>query len=150
MNDIGIVIDLKNVLSLAGNEQTTQSIAEFYESDVDLSMLNKELAQICLLHNNNMRSPDNLHAQFCSNNELPLLFPNLATLLKIFLTLSYMTCEAELSFSIVRRIKTYLRNTMIQPQLNHCCRLNVHSESCARHDQEQANGCMNQQSSCSN
>ena len=84
MNDIGVVIDLENVLSLAGNKQTTQSIAEFYESNVNLSMLNTELAQIRLLHSNNVRSPDNLHVQFHSNNELPLLFPNLATLLKIF------------------------------------------------------------------
>ena len=47
MIHIGVVIDLENVLSLAGNEQTTQSIAKFYESNVDLSMLNTELAQIC-------------------------------------------------------------------------------------------------------
>ena len=46
------MIDLENVLSLAGNKQTTQSIAEFYESDVDLStILNTELAQIfCKFH----------------------------------------------------------------------------------------------------
>ena len=98
MNDIRVVIDLENVLSLAGNEQTTQNIAEFYESDVDLSMLNAELAQICLLHSN-VKSPDDLHVQFCSNNELPLLFPNLATLLRIFLTLP-STCEAEHSFAL--------------------------------------------------
>ena len=64
MNDIGVAIDLENVLSLAGNEQTTRSIAEFYKSDVDLSMLNTELAQICLLHSNDMKSPDDLHALF--------------------------------------------------------------------------------------
>ena len=75
MNDIGVVIDLENVLSLAGNEQTTQSIVKFYESKVDLSMLNTKLAQIHLLHSNNMKSPDDLHAQFYSINELPLLFP---------------------------------------------------------------------------
>ena len=74
MNGIEVVIDLENDLNLAGNEQTTQNIAEFYESDVDLSMLNTELAQIHLMHSNNVKSPDDLYAQFCSNNELPL-FP---------------------------------------------------------------------------
>ena len=126
MNDIGVVIDLENVLSLAGNEQTTQSMAEFFKSDVDLSILNTELAQICLLLSNNMKSPDDLHAQFLTNNELPLLFPNLATLLKIFLTLPCTTYKAECNFSIVRCIKTYLRNIMTQSWLNHCCLLNVH------------------------
>ena len=90
MNDIGVVFYLENVLSLAGNKQTTQSIAEFYESNVDLSMLNSELAQIRLLHSNNVKSPNDLHAQFRSNNELPLLFPDLATLQRIFLTFPFM------------------------------------------------------------
>ena len=102
MNDIGVAFDLENVFSLAGNEQTTRSIAEFYESDVDLSMLNTELAQIRLLHSNDVKSPDDLHVLFRSHNELPLLFTNLATLLRIFLTLPCTTCEAESSFSIVR------------------------------------------------
>ena len=47
MNDIGVVIDRENVLSLAGNKQTTH-IAEFHKSDEDLSMLSAELVQICL------------------------------------------------------------------------------------------------------
>ena len=47
MNDIGVAIDLENVLSLAENEQTTRSISEFNESDVDLPMFNTELEQIC-------------------------------------------------------------------------------------------------------
>ena len=64
MNNIGFVIDLENVLSLAGNEQSTQSITKFYESDVDLSMLNTELAQIHLLHSNNVKSPDNCMRSF--------------------------------------------------------------------------------------
>ena len=88
MNDIGVVIDLENALSLAENEQTTESIAEFYESDLDLPMLNTELAQIRLLHSNNVKSPDDLHARLCSNNELLVLFPNLPVLLSILLTLS--------------------------------------------------------------
>ena len=101
-------------------------------------MLNLELAQIRLLHSNNVKSPDDLHAQFCSNNELLLLFPNLAAQQRIFLTLPCTTCEAERSFSVVvRRIKTYLRNTMTQPRLNHCCLFHVHSESCDRLDLKQ-------------
>ena len=93
--------------------------------------------EIRLLHSNNVKSPNDLHAQFRSNNELPILFPDLATLLRIFLTLPCTTCEAERSFSVVRRIKTYFWNTMTQPRLNHRCLLNVHCESCDRFDLEQ-------------
>ena len=46
MNDIGVVIDHENVLSLAENEQTTQSMPNSNKSDVDLSMFNTELSQI--------------------------------------------------------------------------------------------------------
>ena len=95
INDIGVVIDLENVLSLAGNKWTTQSIFKFYEGNVDLSMLNIEFAQICLLHSNNIKSPDDLHVQFHSHNELPLLFLNLAILTRKFLTLPWTTYEAE-------------------------------------------------------
>ena len=75
MNDVEVAIDLENVLSLAGNKQTTRSIAEFYESDVDLSVLNTELAQIRLLHSNDVKLPDNLNALFRSNSKLPCYLP---------------------------------------------------------------------------
>ena len=90
MNDIGVAIDLKNVFNLAGNKVTTRSIAEFYKSDVALSMLNKELAQIHLLHSNDMKPSDDLHVLFRSSNKLPLLSIDLATLRRIFLTLYNM------------------------------------------------------------
>ena len=47
-------------------------------------MLKTELAQIRLLHSDDVKSPYDLHALFRSKNELLLIFTNLPTLLKIF------------------------------------------------------------------
>ena len=49
-------------------------------------------------------------------------------LILIFLTVPITTATAECSFSALRRIKTYLRNSVTQQRLNHCLILHVHRE----------------------
>ncbi|XP_078529616.1 zinc finger MYM-type protein 1-like [Lissotriton helveticus] len=50
------------------------------------------------------------------------------TLLKILITTPMTTAEAEHSFSALNRIKTFLRNTMIQERLNALAMLSIESE----------------------
>ena len=47
-------------------------------------------------------------------------------LLRIYYTIPVTTASAERSFSALKRIKTYLRNSMTQQRLNHCMLLHVH------------------------
>lgn len=56
------------------------------------------------------------------------LYPNIHILLKIFATLPVTVSTAERCFSTLRRIKTYLRNTMSEERLNGCASLNIHRE----------------------
>ena len=49
-------------------------------------------------------------------------------LLKIYLTIPVTTSSAERSFSALKRIKDYLRNSMTQERLNHCMLLHMHRE----------------------
>jgi uncharacterized membrane protein len=56
------------------------------------------------------------------------IYPITFTLLMIFATLPVSTSIAERSFSTLRRIKTYLRNTMGENRLNGLANLNVHRE----------------------
>ncbi|KAF0769510.1 Uncharacterized protein FWK35_00001654, partial [Aphis craccivora] len=53
-------------------------------------------------------------------------YPNVYKLLKIVATLPITTATAERSFSTLRRLKTYLRNTMIENRLNGLAHLNIH------------------------
>lgn len=54
------------------------------------------------------------------------VFPLISGLLKILATLPSSTCTAERSFSTLRRLKTYLRNTMKADRLTGLALLNIH------------------------
>ena len=56
---------------------------------------------------------------------LKMLFTEVDKLLKTYLTIPVTTSTAERNFSALRRIKTYLRNSMTQARLNHCMLLHV-------------------------
>ena len=47
------------------------------------------------------------------------VFPNLFKLLKLFLTVPVSTASGERSFSVLKRVKNYLRNSMVQERLSH-------------------------------
>ena len=49
-------------------------------------------------------------------------------LLRITYTIPVTTASAERSFSALKRIETYLRNSMAQQRLNHCMVLHIHRE----------------------
>jgi len=56
------------------------------------------------------------------------LFPEVGRLLEVLLTLPVTNAEAERSFSVLRRVKTYLRSTMVEQRLNSLALLAVHRE----------------------
>jgi hypothetical protein len=54
------------------------------------------------------------------------LFPNLHTIFKVLLTMPVSTASVERSFSCLRRVKSYLRNTMGKERLTGLALLNIH------------------------
>lgn len=68
--------------------------------------------------------PSNLSELLNNCNEN--YYPNVYKLLKIVATLPITTATAERSFSTLRRLKTYLRNTMAENRLNGLAHLNIH------------------------
>ncbi|KAL1415503.1 hypothetical protein MTO96_029221 [Rhipicephalus appendiculatus] len=61
----------------------------------------------------------------CNTN----LFPNISTLLKILATLPVTTAAAERSFSTLKRLKTYLRNSSVEERLNGLALMSLYRES---------------------
>ncbi|XP_065683294.1 52 kDa repressor of the inhibitor of the protein kinase-like [Hydra vulgaris] len=63
---------------------------------------------------------------------LPLIdritFPNIFTLIQILATIPVTTCTCERSISVIRRLKTYLRNTMSQNRFNSLALMHVHQD----------------------
>ena len=54
------------------------------------------------------------------------LFPQVEQLVRLLLTIPCSSAEAERSFSGLRQLKTYLRNSMSHVRLNHLAVLHVH------------------------
>ncbi|RVE46777.1 hypothetical protein evm_008561 [Chilo suppressalis] len=55
-------------------------------------------------------------------------YPQVKTALEILLAMPYSTATIERSFSTLRRVKTWLRSTMIEDRLNGLCLLSVHKK----------------------
>ena len=56
------------------------------------------------------------------------LFSEIFTLIKIANTIPVTSATAERTFSTLRRVKSYLRSTMSQEQLNNCMILHIYKE----------------------
>lgn len=60
--------------------------------------------------------------------EVRQMFPRVEGLLRLLLTSPASSCEAERSYSVLRRLKTWLRSTMRQDRLNHLMMCHVHQD----------------------
>ena len=56
------------------------------------------------------------------------MLPEIDKLLRIYLTIPITTCTAKRCFSMLRRVKTYLRSTMTEERLNNILLLHTHKE----------------------
>ena len=65
---------------------------------------------------------------FEEQHSLKVILSEIHKLIRIYLTVPITTATAERSFSALRRMKTYLQNSMTQQRLNHCMILHVHRE----------------------
>lgn len=65
--------------------------------------------------------------QNCSDGRLQLL-SEVSKLVRLLLVMPATNAGSEMSFSAVRRIKSYLRSTMSQQRLNHLMLLHVHKD----------------------
>ena len=62
------------------------------------------------------KSVSNMFKQL-ADKQMMIMIPELFKLIKIFAVIPATSCSAERSFSSLRRLKTYLRNTMSQDRL---------------------------------
>jgi hypothetical protein len=129
-----MVTNLENLLlkSASGEDslEELEKVSAFYGSDIDKGLLEaqllvfkskfKELKQEKVVLKdimNFMRKPG--HSEILSE---------ISTVLKLILVLPATDAESERVFSSLKRIKTYLRNSMSQARLNHLMLMNIHKE----------------------
>ncbi|XP_060867346.1 52 kDa repressor of the inhibitor of the protein kinase-like [Metopolophium dirhodum] len=115
-----------NVILTEVEETSFKKLVEFYQPDVenlDILLVELKLWRHKLSRSSYTVSKSALQALIeCDAN----LFPNIFILIKILCTLSVSTTTPERMFSSLKRIKTYLRNTMSEDRLNGLTMLAVH------------------------
>ena len=101
----------------------------FYDGDVHLDNLRFEWNmwfERCRQENAST-TVDILIRKLVDEDALKWIIPNMHSLCVIYLCLPVSTCEAERSFSMLRRIHTYLRSSQTQRK-NHCAILSAHRD----------------------
>ena len=107
------------------NDKVFETVSQFYDLDLEILKADHKLFQ----HFKEKIDNFNLTAaelfQQLSDQSLIQLLPEFSKALKIFSILPVSSCEAERSFSSLRRLKTYLRNTMGQDRLTNLTLLHI-------------------------
>ena len=122
--------------TLSDNYDISEQL-KLYSKDIDIPHLKVELQLLPDLvktyneTNHAVRKVTNVRTlgELINNvSNTKLLFREVYKLTRIFFTLPVTTATAERTFSTLRRLKTFLRSTLSQPNLNHCMLLHAHKE----------------------
>ena len=113
------------------SEDSLQNIETFYRSDIDERRLKNELEVFYTFVKQYIsaipRDPIVQLAQLLVQSGLSV-FPQVAQLLRLYLLVPVSSCSAERSFSCLRHLKTWLRNTMGQNRLSSLAIMNIERE----------------------
>ena len=125
-----ILIDSAN----GKNVSVPIKVKSLYKDDIDMEKLSLHLKMLpdaikssspCIVEVTRIKTICDV---FNECQGVKKLLTEVDKLLKLFLTIPVTTATAERSFSALKRIKTYLRNSMSQQRLNHCLLLHVHRQ----------------------
>ena len=87
-----------------------------YQGDIETANLKEEFQPFQILCNNT--NSETIDQKLKQTQCVRSTFPNIITLLEIYLTIPLSNASAERSFSILKRIKNYLRSTIGQTKLS--------------------------------
>lgn len=144
LNDrFGFIMDIKSLLGGSDDREqllkTCVDCANAYPADVTSSELMAEIEDCRSL----LRMPESSYTPYETPIELLRfitsfgdrdVFPNLATILQILLTIGVSVASCERSFSKLKLIQTYLRSTMSQERLTNLAILSIEREAAAQID----------------
>ncbi|XP_050546313.1 52 kDa repressor of the inhibitor of the protein kinase-like [Daktulosphaira vitifoliae] len=125
------LLDFKSLISTDENEAHFLRLAQMYMFDLNECEESVLLAEFKLWKRRlesikSSNTPRNaMEAIVLCNSQI---YPNVFKLLQIFATLPVSTASNERSFSNLKRIKTYLRNTMSQGRFNGLAMLAINIE----------------------
>lgn len=111
-------------------ENNVDQIVSFYDKDdfdADRLTLHRDMLLDLMNDRIGLKRKSIEEIKFVKNNlELMKLIPEVFKLLRIVLTIPVSNSTCERSFSALKRLKSYLRSTMLAKRLNHISLLHVH------------------------
>ena len=116
------------------NEDLEDELCSFYKDDLDETLLRVQLTTFALHFQQvhgilNKISIFDLKKYFSSlSMDQAALLDQVVKLIQLILVISATNATSERSFSALRRVKTYLRSTMLQERLNYLMLLHIHKE----------------------
>lgn len=103
------------------------TLKETYKDDINVDYFQDEIKHFLnYTKDENISDPFSMYKHI--NNGLRSTFPNVETILKIFLTLPVSNASGERSFSVLKRVKNYLRNSMLQDKTSSLSMIFIESE----------------------
>lgn len=112
------------------DKENLQAIIAYYNEDIDDKIISEyhQFKDYLSLSSatENLKCPEIL--QIIYEKNLIDIFPNLTTILKIFITLPITSCEAERNFSKLSIIKNKYRSTMLESRLNDLSILSIEND----------------------
>ena len=127
------IVALEDVLirypETEASEVAIRTVSEVFTADVNAKALRREVKTVRLIKPDR----DEWHvlvfvSEFQSDSMLRVVLPNICSCLRLLLVQASTTCTAERAFSVMRRLRTYLRITCSQARFNHGAICHVHAE----------------------
>lgn len=130
-----VLVRLEEILLKAGRGEVPEShILQqklgLFADDFDIDILKTQLQFVKKLSKEKFTTCSSLAAQLSAESDtVKNMLDQVIKLVELVMTIPASSASAERSFSALRRLKNYLRNTMTQNRLNHIMILNVHKKS---------------------
>ena len=126
-------VNIEQLLLDAANGQVSddrlKSVCDFFGEDINRERLHTQLLLLPeLCKRQSVTNIGQLKAHLVDLGLSVYMFSEVKTLLKLFYVIPGSSATAERSFSVMRRVKNYLRTSMTSQRLNSVMLLHVHRE----------------------
>ena len=136
-----VVMEIEQLLLDAANgkqiDEIPTSVKTLYKTDLDMPRLHAQLgilrdvvrvSQLCSDRTITIGLSSIISVMSQASDTVQQMFDQVITMVQPYLSIPVSTATAERTFSVLRRLKTYLRTDMSQKRLNNALLLHVHKD----------------------
>lgn len=115
-------------LSMEEKKNAIKKLMDIYKEDIDVCTFEDELDHFLIFLKENKDTIKTTPDIYRAAKEMSCTFPNVEIVLNFFLTIPLSNASGERSFSVLKRVKKYLRSTMGEERLNSMAILYIEQE----------------------